>query len=83
MFKSILLGTLALLALGTGELFELSKLAYGGARLPDDLYDRFQALAVRTTGERFVFYTGWGSTETAPTSTGSSVSAALTTSAFR
>jgi feruloyl-CoA synthase len=40
------------------------------ARLPDDLYDRFQALAVRTTGERFVFYTGWGSTETAPTSTG-------------
>jgi len=25
---------------------------------------------VRTTGERIVFYTGWGSTETAPTSTG-------------
>ena len=48
----------------------LGLLAYGGARLPDDLYDRFQALAVRTTGERFVFYTGWGSTETAPTSTG-------------
>ena len=48
----------------------LGLLAYGGARLPDDLYDRFQRLAVRTTGERFVFYTGWGSTETAPTSTG-------------
>ncbi|NGX95251.1 MAG: AMP-binding protein [Candidatus Afipia apatlaquensis] len=48
----------------------LGLLAYGGARLPDDLYDRFQTLAVRTTGERFVFYTGWGSTETAPTSTG-------------
>ena len=45
-------------------------MAYGGARLPDDLYDRMQALAVRTTGERIVFYTGWGSTETAPTSTG-------------
>jgi feruloyl-CoA synthase len=29
-----------------------------------------QALAVRATGERIVFYTGWGSTETAPTSTG-------------
>ena len=29
-----------------------------------------QALAVKTTGERIVFYTGWGSTETAPTSTG-------------
>ena len=48
----------------------LSIIAYGGARLPDDLYDRMQALAVRTTGERIVFYTGWGSTETSPTSTG-------------
>jgi feruloyl-CoA synthase len=45
-------------------------MAYGGARLPDDLYDRMQALAVRATGERIVFYTGWGSTETGPTSTG-------------
>src|SRR4051794_32634238 len=48
----------------------LALMAYGGARLPDDLYDRMQALAVRATGERIVFYTGWGSTETAPTSTG-------------
>ncbi|HEY7845443.1 MAG TPA: AMP-binding protein, partial [Bradyrhizobium sp.] len=48
----------------------LTLMAYGGARLPDDLYDRMQALAVRTTGERIVFYTGWGSTETAPTATG-------------
>jgi feruloyl-CoA synthase len=48
----------------------LSLMAYGGARLPDDLYERMQALAVRATGERIVFYTGWGSTETAPTSTG-------------
>ncbi len=48
----------------------LSIMAYGGARLPDDLYDRMQALAVRTSGERIVFYTGWGSTETAPTATG-------------
>ena len=48
----------------------LSLMAYGGARLPDDLYERMQALAVRATGERVVFYTGWGSTETAPTSTG-------------
>ena len=48
----------------------LSIMAYGGARLPDDLYDRMQVLAVKTTGERIVFYTGWGSTETAPTSTG-------------
>jgi feruloyl-CoA synthase len=48
----------------------LAIMAYGGARLPDDLYDRMQALAVKTTGERIVFYTGWGSTETAPTATG-------------
>jgi feruloyl-CoA synthase len=48
----------------------LGLMAYGGARLPDDLYDRMQALAVRATGERLVFYTGWGSTETAPTATG-------------
>jgi len=48
----------------------LGVMAYGGARLPDDLYDRMQALAIKTTGERIVFYTGWGSTETAPTSTG-------------
>ncbi|HEX7882737.1 MAG TPA: AMP-binding protein [Afipia sp.] len=48
----------------------LGLVTYGGARLPDDLYERIQALAIRTTGERFVFYTGWGSTETAPTSTG-------------
>ena len=48
----------------------LSLLAYGGARLPDDLYERMQALAVRYTSHRIVFYTGWGSTETAPTSTG-------------
>jgi feruloyl-CoA synthase len=48
----------------------LGLMAYGGARLPDDLYDRMQALAVRATGQRIVFYTGWGSTETAPTATG-------------
>ena len=48
----------------------LTVMAYGGARLPDDLYDRMQALAVRTTGERIVFYTGWGSTETAPPAMG-------------
>jgi feruloyl-CoA synthase len=57
-------------ALCRGFFKNLGMMAYGGARLPDDLYDRMQALAVRATGERIVFYTGWGSTETAPTSTG-------------
>jgi len=49
---------------------DLKLMAYGGARLPDDLYERMQALAVKVTSQRLVFYTGWGSTETAPTSTG-------------
>jgi len=57
-------------ALCRGFFKNLGMMAYGGARLPDDLYERMQALAVRATGERIVFYTGWGSTETAPTSTG-------------
>jgi feruloyl-CoA synthase len=47
----------------------LGLLAYGGATLPDDLYVRIQALAVRYTGYRIPFVTGWGSTETAPTAT--------------
>jgi feruloyl-CoA synthase len=57
-------------ALATNFFSKLNLLAYGGARLPDDLYARMQALAVKYTGHRLVFYTGWGSTETAPTSTG-------------
>ncbi|HMN81126.1 MAG TPA: AMP-binding protein [Burkholderiaceae bacterium] len=48
---------------------DLGLLAYGGATLPDSLYQRMQALAVRHTGHRLVFITGWGSTETAPTAT--------------
>jgi feruloyl-CoA synthase len=47
----------------------LGMLAYGGATLSDDLYRRMQALAVRYTGYRIPFITGWGSTETAPTAT--------------
>lgn len=37
---------------------------YGGAGLPQALYDRFQDLAVRTIGERIFFTTGYGATET-------------------
>ena len=42
-------------------------LAYGGAALSQDLYDRIQEVAVRITGERIVFSSGYGATETAPT----------------
>ncbi|HMN72748.1 MAG TPA: AMP-binding protein, partial [Rhodoblastus sp.] len=48
---------------------DLGILGYGGATLPDDLYVRMQRLAVKYTGHRIVFFTGWGSTETAPTAT--------------
>ena len=47
----------------------LAILAYGGATLPDDLYARMESLAVKYTGYRIPFVTGWGSTETAPTAT--------------
>jgi feruloyl-CoA synthase len=47
----------------------LRGLGYGGATLPDDLYQRMEALAVKHTGYRLPFTTGWGSTETAPTAT--------------
>ena len=47
----------------------LNSLAYGGATLPSDLYERMETLAVKYTGFRLPFVTGWGSTETAPTAT--------------
>lgn len=47
----------------------LNSLAYGGATLSSDLYDRMERLAVRHTAYRLPFVTGWGSTETAPTAT--------------
>lgn len=46
---------------------KLRSLAYGGAALSQDLYDRLQRVAIRLTGERIVFSSGYGATETAPT----------------
>ncbi|WP_256735205.1 AMP-binding protein [Variovorax sp. dw_954] len=37
---------------------------YGGASLPRDVWKRFQAVAVRTMGQRIVFASGFGATET-------------------
>ena len=37
---------------------------YGGAGLPQALYDRIQRLAVQSVGERIFFTTGFGATET-------------------
>lgn len=47
----------------------LKMLSYGGAALSEDVYARIQNVAVRVTGERIMFSTGYGATETAPTIT--------------
>jgi feruloyl-CoA synthase len=44
-------------------------IVYAGAALPQHLWDRLDAVAVATTGERIVLSAGWGSTETAPMAT--------------
>lgn len=43
---------------------KLRLVLYGGAALPQSLQDRLQSLAVRHTGHRIAFTTGYGSTET-------------------
>ena len=47
----------------------LGGISYGGAALSNDLYERFEALAVKYTGFRIPFSSGYGATETAPTVT--------------
>jgi feruloyl-CoA synthase len=42
-------------------------LSYGGALLPQPLWERMQKLAVQELGERLPFGTGWGMTETSAT----------------
>ena len=42
----------------------LTRATYSGARLPDDVYRRFQEHAVAHTGRRLPFVCGYGSTET-------------------
>jgi feruloyl-CoA synthase len=42
-------------------------MSYGGALLPQPLWERMQKLAVQELGERLPFGTGWGMTETSAT----------------
>ena len=42
-------------------------MAYGGASMGQDIYERIQKVAVATTGERISLSAGYGSTETSPT----------------
>jgi feruloyl-CoA synthase len=43
---------------------KLRYMGYGGATLSDDLYDRMQALAIKSTGNRIPLTTMYGATET-------------------
>ncbi|MAP93855.1 MAG: feruloyl-CoA synthase [Ponticaulis sp.] len=45
----------------------LMVMAYGGAAMGQDIYERVQKIAVKTTGERVSLSAGYGSTETSPT----------------
>ncbi|HEX7777499.1 MAG TPA: AMP-binding protein [Parvibaculum sp.] len=54
-------------ALARNFFSRLKTLAYGGAAMSQDLYDRIQEIAIRAVGERIVFGSGYGATETAPT----------------
>ncbi len=44
----------------------LRYLSYSGASLPQETWDRIQALAVRTIGKRIAFVSAWGATEAGP-----------------
>jgi feruloyl-CoA synthase len=48
---------------------ELRFIFYAGAALPQDLWNRLEAVAVRTVGERIPLTSSWGMTETAPAAT--------------
>ncbi len=48
---------------------KLRLIFYAGAALPQDLWERLEAVSVRTTGHRVPMSTSWGTTETAPLAT--------------
>ncbi len=45
----------------------LTSMAYGGASMGQDIYERIQEVAVRIAGERISLSAGYGATETSPT----------------
>ncbi len=48
---------------------ELDLILYAGAALPQSLWERLEALALRTVGETVAMVSAWGTTETAPLAT--------------
>jgi len=47
----------------------LQMIFYAGASLPQDLWERLEAVSIRATGMRIPMTTAWGTTETSPLST--------------
>lgn len=45
----------------------ICSMAYGGAAMGQDIYERIQKVAVRVTGKRISLSAGYGATETSPT----------------
>jgi feruloyl-CoA synthase len=56
-------------ALARSFFSKLRLIFYAGAALPQDLWERLEAVSVRTTGERVSMTSSWGTTETSPLST--------------
>ena len=56
-------------ALARAFFARLRLIFYAGAALPQDLWERLERVAVRTTGERIAMTSSWGTTETAPLTT--------------
>ena len=48
---------------------QLRLIFYAGAALPQDLWERLEAVSVRMTGQRVPMSSSWGTTETAPLAT--------------
>jgi feruloyl-CoA synthase len=48
---------------------KLRLIFYAGAALPQDLWERLEAVSVRATGERVPMTSSWGTTETSPLAT--------------
>jgi feruloyl-CoA synthase len=48
---------------------QLRLIFYAGAALPQDLWERLEAVSVRHTGQRVPMSSSWGTTETAPLAT--------------
>jgi feruloyl-CoA synthase len=56
-------------ALAKSFFARLRLIFYAGAALPQDLWERLEALSVRVTGGRVPMTSSWGTTETAPLAT--------------